>query len=419
MKLLKHRLVKDSIILYGVQITGYILPFVTQPYLSRTLGPEKIGLIGLGTALALYFASLVEYGFGITGPRQIAVAQDQPDQVARIYGRIFGAKLSLLALSALILLVVLSTVPQYRVHWILYAVSFLQVVGLCLSPNWLLQGLQRMRYVAFADYGAKVVSVALIFVLVRQQGDYLYAAALQSGGFLVAACIGLLAVFRTLAVRITWPDWDGIWAEMKLGWPVFLSMACVTVMTSSNTLILGFLGGNAQVGYLSSAMRLIIALRALGNPINTAIYPHLSKLAVQSPGAGINFLRKRVVWVVVPFLGISLALLLFAPLIVRIVFGRQFGESGTLLRLMAFTPCLYIASMCFGNYMLAFGFQKQWARITLRVTALNFVVLAALLLVLPPTRAVALTTTLMDAVSLLWAVVFYRKTVGEVLARPS
>ena len=409
---------KDSIILYGVQITGYILPFVTQPYLSRTLGPENIGLIGLGTALALYFASLVEYGFGITGPRQIAVAQDQPAEVASIYGRIFGAKLSLLALSALILLLVLSIVPQYRVHWILYCVSFLQVVGWCLSPNWLLQGLQRMRYVAFADYGAKIVSVALIFVLVRHKSDYLYAAALQSGGFLVAACIGLAAVFRTLKVRITWPDWGGILTEMKLGWPVFLSMACVTVMTSSNTLILGFLGGNAQVGYLSSAMRLIIALRALGNPINTAIYPHMSKLAARSPRAGIEFLQKRVFWVIVPFLAISLGLLVFAPWIVRIIFGKQFGESGILLRLMAFTPCLYITSMCFGNYMLAFGFQKEWARITIRVTVLNFLVLAGLLLVMTPARAVALTTSVIDLASLLWGVLLYRRTVGEVLARP-
>jgi PST family polysaccharide transporter len=415
LKLAKHRLVKDSLILYGVQITGYVLPFVTQPYLARVLGPANIGLIGLGSALAIYFVSVVEYGFAITGPREIAIVQDQPDRVSRIYSTILACRVSLLILSALVLTGLLISVSKYREYWVLYAVSFLQVAGWCLSPTWLLQGLQRMRYVAFSDYGAKIVSIVLIFLLVRQRTDYIMAAALQSGGFVVAASIGLGIVFGVIRVPLVWPLWQDMWVEIRRGWPVFLSMASVSVMTSSNIMILGFLAGNAPVGYLSSAMRLIIALRALTNPINSAIYPHLSKLAVRSPREGIRFLQTRVLWVIVPFAAGSLVLLFFGPQVVRVVFGREFGESGVLLRFMALTPCIYAASMCFGSYMLAFGFQEAWSKIVLWMTLVNFVILGILVQFLAPARAVALTTTLVDAGSLICSFVFYQRTVRSAL----
>ena len=417
LRLVRHRLVKDSLILYGVQISGYLLPFITQPYLARVLGPENIGLIGLGSAMAIYFVSAVEYGFAITGPRQIAIAQDEPGMVSKIYSTIVACRIALLAISILILAGVLLTVSKYRAHWALYAISFIQVCGWCLSPNWLMQGLQRMRYVAASDYTAKIVSVALVFLLVRYRGDYLWAAGLQASGFFLAALVGLAFVFRVLHVRLVVPSWEGMREQMRLGWPVFLSMASIPIVASSNTMILGYLASDAQVGYLASAMRLIIALRALVNPINSAVYPHLSKLAVRSPLEGVDFLVKRLFWVILPFLAGSFVLFFFSPWIIHIVFGREFGEAGVLLRIMAFTPCIYAASTCFGNYMLAFGFEKEWSKIILRLSVLNFILLGILLRFLAPARAVALTTTLIDAGALFFCALFFSRTVAEVKQR--
>ena len=204
---------------------------------------------------------------------------------------------------------------------------------------------------------------------------------------------------------------------MRLGWPVFLSMASIPIVASSNTMILGYLASDAQVGYLSSAMRLIIALRALVNPINSAVYPYLSKLAVRSPLEGVEFLVKRLFWVILPFLAGSLVLFFFSPWIIHLVFGREFGEAGVLLRIMAFTPCIYAASTCFGNYMLAFGFEKEWSKIILRLSVLNFILLGILLHFLAPARAVALTTTLIDACALFFCALFFSRTVADVKQR--
>jgi PST family polysaccharide transporter len=414
LRLIRHRLVKDTIILFGVQVSGYVLPLVTLPYITRVLGPANFGLTALGTALVLYFAVITDFGFAVTGTRQVAIVQGDADKVSRTYSTIMFCKVCLMLACFLVLLAIVASVPSLRAHWLLYLVSFLQVVGLCLSPNWFLQGMQRMRYIAYSDYGAKIVSVILIFALVHRSSDYMIVAALQSGAFLISAGFGLLVVFTRLRLRLVWPLRADMKASMISGWPVFLSMASMTAVSSTNTLILGVMTSPAQVGFLNAAQRLIIAARSLTNPVTTAIYPHMSKLAANSRTDGLRFLRKQVLWTAAPFLAVSLGLLFFAPLAVRLLYGPKYQETGVLLRLMSLTPVVHAVSMCFGNYyMLAFGYEKEWSKIITRMMVLNFVCIFVLMLLMRPVRAIALTTTLMDIFSAGSCILFYRKTAHD------
>ena len=412
---------RDTFVLLGVQVTGYVLPLVTLPYLTRVLGPENFGLLALGTAMTLYFAVVIEYGFAVTGTRQIAIAQHEPEKVSLIYSTIMACKLGLLAPCFLVLLAAVAGIPKMRAYWPLYLISFLQALGMCLSPNWFLQGVQRMKFLAYSDYTAKIIGVLLIFVLVRRSSDYLGAAAIQSGGYLLSAMTGLVLCFSVLRLRLVWPTWASMRAAMLEGWPVFLSMASMTIMTSSNTIFLGMVTSPEQVGFLSASSRLIIAARGLCNPITAALYPHMSRLAVNSPSEGLKFLRRQVVWTAVPFLAMSIGLLAFAPLAVSVLYGPRYAEVAVLLRLMSPVPVVHAVSVCFGTYyMLAYGYEKAWSKIIHRMVILNFVMLAVLMLFVPPLRAVALTTTLTDVYSATAAILFFRRTAhGRAEHKPS
>jgi polysaccharide transporter, PST family len=416
-RLAKNRLVSDSLILMGVQITGYVLPMITLPYLTRVLGPDNFGLLALGTALVLYFVMLVDYGFSVIGPRRIAIATGE-DEVSRVYSTIISCRLGLTLISILVLAVMTIAVPGIGAYKALYWLSFLQVLGWGMSPNWLLQGLQKMRYVAFSDYGAKILSVLLIFLLVRNQSDYLAAAALQSGGFFMAACLGLGMVYFLFPIRLVRPTKAGMREMMIAGWPVFLSLASLTMMTSTNIMILGALAPKADVGYFSAAQRLIIAARSLLNPASSTIYPHMSRLAAESPPRALQFLKKVFLWVSLPFLALSIAMLLFSPLLTTMLYGRSFEEAGTLLRIMALSPFVLSMGNTLGTqYLLAFGFEQAWSRINIRTVVMNFVFLGLALLVMRPVRAVALTTLLTDCFATGSCLLFYLKTSKEVAAR--
>jgi len=202
LKLIRHRLVKDTIILFGVQVSGYLLPLITLPYITA-YWPTNFGLTAIGTALVLYFAVVTDYGFAVTGTRRIAISYGDPLSVSRIYSTVMFCKLCLLAFCFVSLGAILTFVPAFAFNGVISG-QLSPVVGLGLSPNWFLQvcsgcatSLTRLR--------RQDSFVILIFALVHRSSDYVTVATLQSGGFLVSACIGLLVVFTKLRPRLVMP----------------------------------------------------------------------------------------------------------------------------------------------------------------------------------------------------------------------
>lgn len=414
---LRHPTVKNALMLYAVQISTFLFPFITLPYLSRVLNPDKFGLLAYGTSFAWYFYTLTEYGFDLTATRRVAINRDDPEEISRIFNSVIGAKTLLTALGFVIMVCVVFAIPKLRADWPLFFISFLMVLGGWLFPMWLFQGVEKLGVVAARDFAAKALATVLIFVLIRKPSDYLLAAAIQSGGMVVAGAVSLITAPILIGVKFSMPSWRDIVQALKEGWPVFMSMAAMSLTGSTNIFVLGLMAEPAQVGFYMGAYRLIVAGRMLVVPMVTALYPHISHKAANSSEAAMRFLRKYSVVLASPFLVTSVITLIFAPWIVRLLLGPKFGETVLLLRIMAFSPFLLCLSHSFSTYyMLAFGFEKQWSRIVVQCTVLNFVLMGLLLTVLRPVVAMSVVALAVDVYSVLAAWLFFRRTSGSAIA---
>jgi len=406
---IRHTTVRNALMLYAVQISTFLFPFITLPYLSRVLSPDKFGLLAYGMSFAWYFYTLTEYGFDLTATRRVAIHRDNPEEVSRIFNSVMAAKTLLTALGFVIMVCVVFAIPKLRPDWPLFLVSFLMVIGGWLFPMWLYQGVEKLGVVAARDFAAKALATILIFVLVRKPSDYLLAAALQSGGMVVAGVASLITAPLLTRVKFCPPSWADIVQALKEGWPVFLSMAALSLSGTTNIFVLGLIAPPAQVGFYMGAFRLIVAGKALVTPIVTAIYPHVSHMAANSPEATVRFLRRYSLVLASPFLVSSVLTLVFAPLIVRLLLGPKFPETVPLLRIMSFSPFLLCLSHSFSTYyMLAFGFHKEWSRIIVRSTILNFVLIGPFLAIMRPAMAVSILSLVLDLYVLSASWWFYR-----------
>src|SRR5690348_11759554 len=110
----KRALFENMLSLLVLQGANYVLPLITLPYLVRVLGTAHYGLLVFAQAFAGYFVILTDFGFNLTATRQVAVHQDDPDQIRRIFCATMLAKLLLLLLSAVCFAIVVLIVPQFR-----------------------------------------------------------------------------------------------------------------------------------------------------------------------------------------------------------------------------------------------------------------------------------------------------------------
>jgi PST family polysaccharide transporter len=290
---LQHRLVKNTAALLVVQMSTYAAPLLVLPYLSRVLTKEHFGLIAYATAFNWYFITLVEYGFNLTATRRVSIHCDNPKKLSQIFSSVMAAKALLTVLGFLIMLGVVLATPKLRPNLTLFCISYLATLGDLLFPLWLFQGLQKMGNLLWRDLGSRSVALVMIFLFVRKDSDYMWAAGFQAGSTVLAGVVGLITVPFLTSARFVAPSISEVLLALREGWPVFLSMAAMTLSTSTNIIIVGLRSGPIGVAYYTAAFRLVIAARMLVAPVVTAIYPHMSHLAVNSREDTIRFLRKN------------------------------------------------------------------------------------------------------------------------------
>ncbi len=370
---LNKKLTGNILSLFTLKGAEYVVSFVTLPYLLRVLGPEHYGMIVFAQTIMNYGNLLVNYGFHLTAPRDIAKAN--PADVPRDFSSILVARMVLFLLATMLGGIGIYIFSE-QLNPFLIACVFPSLLGSAIFPVWYFQGIQKMRFITIFNLIARGISVACIFALVREQTDFCLAAFLQSIVPLIAGVISLGMLLRSSRSLFVVPGRDMVLAKLRSGWDIFLSTVFINFYTNSNIFILRILTDDACVGYYAAANRLIEAVKGLLMPISSAIFPHVAVLVKESRERAVGFLCKTTRMIGGMSFLLSMGVFFFAEPIVHLIMGDSYGESIRILRIISFLPFIIGLSNIFGiQTMVAFGMQKLFSRILMASALLNFVLI--------------------------------------------
>jgi PST family polysaccharide transporter len=172
-----------------LQISIYIFPIITLPYLVRILGPEKYGLVNFAAAFIGYFTILTDYGFNLSATQEISVNRNDSKRVSEIFSSVLTLKMFFFILSSLIFFVLVFLVPQFREHLLLFFVTFLSVLGTALFPLWFYQGIEKMNYILVITVFVRLIITVLVFVLIKNENDFIKLAGLNTAAQFVIGTI--------------------------------------------------------------------------------------------------------------------------------------------------------------------------------------------------------------------------------------
>jgi PST family polysaccharide transporter len=360
----RRKLAGNAVWLYGLQGLNYLAFLAVLPYLIRTLGIERFGLIAFAQAFAQYFIVFTDYGFNLSATKRIALARSDAKEVSRLFWAVILIKLGLMLIGAFILALLLTLVPRFQRDAGVYAIAYLAVVGSVLLPVWLFQGMEKMRYNSIVSGSAKVISVLLIFVFVHHPSDYRLALALQSGGTLLAGIAGFWSALRSFDLSFCRVTRQAVTQALESGWHLFVSSAAATLYANSYVFLVGILAGNTEAGYFGAAEKISRSIIGVLGPITQAIYPHISIMADASREMAVKFLRKGLALVAGIFIVPSIALLVFTHPIAVLMFGSGSQGSLSTLRWLAMLPfVLAVSTVLAIHTMIPFGLEKQLSRI--------------------------------------------------------
>ena len=375
---INRRLTENITALFVIRGLEYVTAIVVLPYLVRILGPEHFGILAFAQGMVQYFVVLTDYGFNLSAPKSIAVHAQDMNKLKVIFSSVLMAKIILCLFVTLLYWLMLQVFNTWLIDYALYEAVFILVLGNVFFPVWFFQGMQRMRYITYANAGARIFTTLLIFILVRHPDDYVVAAILQALTPLLAGVVSFFIIGFRYRYVLGIPAWKDICIAFREGWSIFLSTAAINVYTASNIFFLGLFASPVVVGYYAAAEKLIKTITRILDPVSQAIYPHVSTLAASSRADAVIFLRKCLKCLGGIMLVVSVFLFLLAQPVATLILGTGYEDSVVLLRIMAFVPFMVGLSNVFGiQTMLTFGMQQLFSRIVL------FSALCNTLLVIP------------------------------------
>lgn len=362
----RSRLLDNVMALFTIRGLEYVMMLVLLPYLVRVLGPGKYGLLAFAQGIVQYFVVFTDYGFNLSAPKSIAVESKVSKRIRTVFSSVMAAKIMLGILSAAVYAILVAVIPVMHQESQLYWAVFVLVLGNVFFPVWFFQGIQRMRYITYANAAARIITTLLVFVFVQEPDDYVMAALLQALTPLLAGGVSFGIIGCRYCYVLGIPEWQEVCSAFRDGWDIFLSTAAISAYTASNIFFLGVFASPVVVGYYAAAEKLVKTITRMLDPVAQALYPHISALVVKSPAEAIAFLGKCLKGIGGVMLLISSILFLLAQPLATLIFGSGYEDSVSLLRIMALVPFMIGLSNVFGiQTMLTFGMQQLFSRIVL------------------------------------------------------
>ncbi len=407
--LIKNSVVKKNFLSLSIlQIANYIFPLITLPYITRIFGPELYGLINFASSLIAYFTLIVNYGFNLSASRDIAQNRDNWEKVEKIFNNVLSSKVLLFFVSALVFLVTVFSVAKINQYKVLYLIMFLEVGGNVFFPTWFFQGIEKLNLTAIFTFIIRLIFTLLVFLLIKSKDDFLLYPVTTLVGQIIVAIISLWIIHKTYKINIKFAGIDEIWKTLKNDAKIFYTTIVINLYSTTNLVLLGFLGSNEQVGIFSAAYKMIyFSMAIFSTPFSNSLFPNISSDYNHSIEIVLKKIKKSlVVGLPISFM-ITITFYYFAGSLITTMFGNKFMEATKLLKILSIMPTIiFITNIFYLNGLINMRKDRIALLITTTAGILN-IILNIIFIPIYHTYAVAYIWVLIEFMIMIASILFF------------
>ena len=252
---MKKSIAKNYIYNLIYQMLTILLPLITTPYLSRVLGAEPIGIYGYTISIVTYFILFGTLGISMYGQRQIAYLQQDKKERSKIFWEIIIIRTITLSISILLFYLVYGRSGEYAIY---YRILIIQLVANLFDISWFFQGLEEFDKTVVRNLIVKLLSLVLIFVVIKTPDDLWKYFAIFVGAELLGNMTLWLYVPKYIE-KINIRELE-LKSHIKPTLSLFIPQIAVQIYTVLDKTMIGKITNDmVEVGYYEQAQKIIKA----------------------------------------------------------------------------------------------------------------------------------------------------------------
>ncbi len=271
----KQRSLKMNFLMNAIlSLSSVLFPLITFPYVSRILSPTGTGRVSFAVSLISYFNMLAQLGIPIYGIRACASVRDDKEELSRTAHELLFINLVMALFSYACLAILLASVDRLYEDRPLYVLVSMTIVLTAIGMEWLYKALEQYAYITVRSLVFKGIALIAMFLLIHKESDYVRYGAVS----ILAASASAIFNFINARRYIEWRYLGGYAIKKHIrAIMCFFGMACATtIYTNLDTVMLGFMKSDIDVGYYHAAIKIKSILVMVVTSLGAVLLPRAS-----------------------------------------------------------------------------------------------------------------------------------------------
>ena len=275
--MVKYKSVKFNFIMnFILTLSNFIFPLITFPYVSRILQASGLGKVGFATSIIAYFSMIAMMGIPSYGIKACAKIRNDSYKLTKTVYELLILNTIFLAFALTLLLLSVIFIDKLYIDKELYIILAFSMLFNVLGIEWLYKALEQYSYITIRSIFFKIASLILLFIFVKESNDILPYAMLTVLASVGAGILNFYNLRKIITLyKITFKQLE-ITKHIKPSFIFFLLTISITIYVNLDSVMLGFMTNDANVGYYSVAIKIKQILVSLVTSLGAVMLPRLA-----------------------------------------------------------------------------------------------------------------------------------------------
>ncbi|MFO9711844.1 flippase (plasmid) [Lacticaseibacillus rhamnosus] len=279
MKVIKNYLYNAS-----YQILNMVLPLITVPYISRVLGAHDVGINEYTNSWVTFFFLMGQMGITLYGNREVAYHRDDLYERSRIFWGVEALQILTISVSFIAyLMAVFLFSTTFKYYFLLQGIW---IIATGFDVSWYFMGLENFKVTVVRNTFVRLISIVLIFTVIKDTGDLGKYIAILGGTQLV----GNLTLWPYLKDNVVWVKVSK-WHPFQHFYPallLFIPTITTQVYLVLNRLMLGRMSTQVALGNFGQADKIVKFVLAIVTATGTVMLPHVANKFAKGDVKGVR-----------------------------------------------------------------------------------------------------------------------------------
>ena len=317
-------------------VSGLLFPLITFPYVSRILLADGIGQVNFFQSIIQYITLFTCLGIPMYAIREVAKVREDIVKRNKVTVEILLLHASLTVLGYVIVAILTATIAEIQVDIPLFLILSSTIFFTAIGCEWFYQGVEDFKYIAIRGIIVKIVSVILLFILVKTKEDILWYGVYSVIGVLGGNVFNFFRLRKYITFHILPFKELRPLRHLLPALHIFVLNLVISIYIQLNSIMLGFMDNTTSVGFFTAASKLSHMTLGVVGALGTALLPRLSSLIATGQKEKFNQLaQKAMQFVIAITLPMTIGMILTSSYLIHLFCGESYMPAVLTLQIMS------------------------------------------------------------------------------------